>query len=158
MRHLILLIIIIACRVNLSAQCDTTLIGQWNPITIIWEETRFDLKGDSISISRENNLANTDSSKEEMKHLMTQILFKSFQYIFKKDGSFEITFMESLKDEGTYCFNKEKGIIITTTKNSLDQPVSDETKARLFEGLLYMKITVEEGTLFDLILKRKKTE
>lgn len=156
MKYLFLFIVCISFSVHIKAQCDTSLIGQWKPITIIWEELRFDLKNDSVSISREKEVDDTNSSQEDIKRELVQLMFQSFQYIFRKDGSFEVTFIETLKDEGSYCFNREKGIIITTTKNSLDQPVSDEIKAKLIDDLLYIKISIDDETLFDLVLKRKK--
>lgn len=156
MRYLLIFLLLLFFRSNLKAQCDTALIGEWKPITIIWEGQKFDLKNDSVSISREKEIDDTDSFQGDMKSALVQLMFQSFQYIFRKDGSFEITFIEALKDEGTYCFNREKGIIITTTKNSLDQPVSEETKARIMDELLYIKISVDEETLFDIVLKRKK--
>lgn len=155
MRYLILFVLCTSFSLGIKAQCDSSLIGVWKPISVITGEIRFDFTNDSLSVSRERRISNSDSSSQNMMRDMIKLMFHDFQCTFRKDGSFEIMLYDDLKDEGTYCFNREKEVIILTSKNSLGEPVATESKASFIKGILYLKMDMGEDDIFEVVLKRK---
>lgn len=156
MRYLFLILLFLFSTSNLKAQCDSSIIGVWKPISVITEEIRFDFEADSVTISRESASYNSDSASQGIRREMIKIMFQDFQYTFNKDGSFEMILIEDLKDQGSYCFDRMKGIIKMTSKNSLGELVSIESKASITNGILNIKIDMGQEEIFEVILKRKK--
>lgn len=156
MRYLFLFFLFLFSRLCLKAQCDSSIIGVWKPISVITEEIRFDFEDDSVSISKETASYNSDSASQGIRREMIKIMFQDFQYTFNKDGSFEMILIDGVKDQGSYCFDRMKGIIKMTSENSLGELVSIESKASITNGLLNIKIDMGQEEIFEVILKRKK--
>jgi hypothetical protein len=154
MRVVFLIIVFLLIKCIGISQCDSSLVGSWKPISIFTGEIYYNFATDSIDIDEEMKQTYPDSTSREMLIEMVKMAFGNIQFTFNLDGSFEMKFMEELKDTGSYCFKLEKSMISMTSKNSLDQPVTTESKASLIKGVLHLKMNMGEEDIFELTMRR----
>lgn len=158
MRVLLLIIFFLSIKCIGISQCDSSLVGSWKPITIFTGEIYYNFTTDSIAIDEGLKQTYPDSSSQEMLIEVVKMMFGNIQFTFNRDGSFELQLMQELRDTGTYCFNLEKGVVSMTSRNSLEQPVTTESKASLSKGVLYLKMKMGEDDFFELTMRRKSND
>jgi len=158
MRCLILLILFTCFHFTIKAQCDTSLIGTWKPISVSTEEVYYNFLTDSVSVSEEMKINNPDSSARTNMISMIKFVFADFRYTFGNDSSYEMSLLEEVKLQGKYCFCNEKNTLKIISENEMGALVTDTLKASLNNGILFLRISLQDEDFFEFTLKRENSE
>ena len=152
MKSIILLVFIFHSSI-IRGQNDTLIAGNWKLVSIESDGIYYNFKKDSISLSHENKLNNSDSADiKELGDRMKSI-YSAIRFHFDKDNVFKQSMMGITIDEGSYRTIASKNIVEITTKNSLNKDVIDKAKYYFEQGLLHLSMKWEDQ-LFNLVLEK----
>lgn len=158
MRYLILILVYTFFNLSVKAQCDSSLIGIWKPISVSTEELYYNFLKDSASVPKDINTSYLDSATRSHMTEMIKFMFTDLRYIFKKDSSFEIILMEDMKFQGKYCFCNEKSILKITSENGIGQLVTDTLKASIHKGIFFIRMSLQDEDFFEFNLQRENAD
>lgn len=139
-----------------EAQCDSSLVGKWKLVSYFNGEVYFNLKTDSTYLSPEIIASHPDKSEQQQFIQRAKDFFGNFVYVFGVDGRDSFFIYDRFQYDGTHCFIPSRGILQQTSKNSLGEDVTEDIKATLKDGLLYMSPSLESTEVFDLGFEKVK--
>jgi hypothetical protein len=147
MRKLILFTFFVLLNLLVYCQCDTTIIGKWKVVSIKANGLYVNLKTDSSFI--ELDLFGATMTKEMIIEMIREV-WGSSQFEFTKDNSYHFKIMADITENGSYCFNSSKKILTQTFKNDLGETYSEQNKAYIKDGYLYLYMAkVEDKEIND---------
>jgi hypothetical protein len=155
MKNLIALLYLSLLFSVTNGQDTSSIIGIWKIVSVYHEGIYFNLKKDSISLSKEKQKLYPNISDQKTIGRNIKMTFFNTQFHFKKNGIFNQTIDTSSVVDGLYQDFPLQGLIELTTKNSLNQNVTDKIKYVLKGGLLYLSFKWDDDT-FDFVLEKNE--
>ena len=138
-----------------NGQVDTSIVGVWKIMSIYKDGIYYNFKTDSISRSKENKVKYADKSEEEKLITGLKTFFPTTRYHFERSGIFKQTMDGDLMFDGTYRNMPSQKTIEITTKNSLNEDVTDKVKYVIENGLLYLSMEWDDE-MFDFVLEKEQ--
>ena len=138
-----------------NGQDTSSIIGIWKIVSVSHEGIYFNLKNDSISLSKEKQKLYPNISKQKTLGENIKMTYINTQFHFNKNGIFNQTIDTSSIFDGFYQDFPLLGQIELTTKNSLNHNVTDTLKYAIKGDLLYLSFKWDDDT-FDYVLERNE--
>lgn len=140
MKQLAVLCFCIFLSAIAKSQCDTVILGKWKVVSVKTSEVYFNLKTDS-SFIEPDAIRNYPDTNRQMIIEMNKMAWSNMRFDFKEGNQLIMQFMEGvILDSLRFCFNNNKKLLSTTSKNSFGEDKTDEWLAYLKEGQLHMTI------------------
>ena len=136
-------------------QLDTSIVGVWKILSIYKDGIYYNLKTDSISLSKENKLHYVDKSQQQKLIAGLKTVYLLTRYHFGRGGIFKLTVDGELMFDGSYRNMPQQKTIEMITKNSLNEAVAEKVKYIFKNGLLCMSMEWDDE-MVDLVLEREK--
>src|SRR5688572_19145578 len=139
---------------NARGQSGSSLIGIWKIVSISKDGIYYNFKTDSIALSKEAQAVYPDKSEQQKFCMGLKMMFPDTRFHFESKGIFKQTMDTILIVEGTYKEMPSQKIIELTSRNSLNQDVTDKANYVIKDGLLYLSMAWDEDR-FDFVLERE---
>ena len=137
-----------------NGQSDTSIAGVWKVISVYTDGIYYNFKTDSISLSKENKIKYADKSEEQKLITSLKMVFSAARYHFERNGKFKQTMDNEFMFDGTYRYTPSQKIIEITTKNSLNENVTEKVKCIVENGLLRLSMEWDDE-MFDFVLDKE---
>ena len=138
-----------------NGQSDTSIVGVWKVISVYTDGIYYNFKKDSISLSKENKIKYADKSEEQKLVTGLKMVFPAIRYHFESKGKFKQTMDNHFMFDGSYQNIPSQKIIEITTKNSLNENVTEKIKCLIENGLLHLSMEWDDE-MFDFVLEKEK--
>jgi len=139
---------------NAKGQSGSSPIGIWKIVSISKDGIYYNIKTDSIALSKEAQAVYPDKSEQQKFCLGLKMLFSDIRFHFDSNCIFKQTTDTMLIAQGTYKLMPSQKIIELTSRNSLNQDVTDKANYVVKNGLLYLSMAWDEDR-FDFVLERE---
>jgi len=139
---------------NAKGQSGSSLIGIWKIVSISKDGIYYNIRKDSISLTKEGQAVYPGKSEQQKFCLGLKMMFSDIRFHFDSKGIFKQTTDTMLIVQGTYKEMPSQKIIELTSRNSLNQDVTDKANYVIKDGLLYLSMAWDEDR-FDFVLERE---
>ena len=155
MKNSLLFLLIFLTSVTGIAQHSSEISGSWKIVSIYDGGVYVNLKNDSVYVSPAMKAVYPDTT--EFKKLISnaKITYGNIQFHFEKNAIFRQTMDTVILFTGTYKDIPAQHIFELTTKNSLNQNITDTVQYSIKNECLVFSLKWEE-IKFDFILERIK--
>ena len=143
------ILVFICCQ--LTGQKTTSIVGKWKIVSYSDEVAYFRFKNDSIAIKDRGNIE--DSLYKKQLFASAKMVYGSIEIEFLKDGTYILKMDTVLILKASFKAIPLKNIIQLTSKNSLNEDVTDIIKYSIQNGFLNLNLKWEDQQI-DLVLER----